>query len=446
MRTLVEISTALSAGKINAEKLTHDCLDHIADKNGEGKRAFIKIYTDAALATARASDVLRAQSMVASPIAGIPISIKDLFDVQGDVTLAGSVVLRDAPAATHDAPAIARLRAAGAVIIGRTNMTEFAYGAHGTNAHYGTPLNPWDRQTKRIPGGSTSGGAVSITDSMASATIGSDTGGSVRIPAALCGITGYKPTQARVPLEGAFPLSTTRDSIGPLGHSAQCCIWLDQIMAGERPSRPATPSLKGLRFGVPQTILLDGLAPPVAEAFQRALTALSKQGAVLEDIPFSVIAEEAAGNAKANFSAVEAYALHRERLATQGDNFDPNVRKRLLLGAAMKAADYYDLLQLRLALMAKANQQSQRYDALLAPTVPIIAPSLAEMQSGDEVFFRNNSLLLRNTAPFNGLNRPCWSLPCHRQGDAPVGLMIVGETDQDHRLHGIGLAVEAALI
>jgi aspartyl-tRNA(Asn)/glutamyl-tRNA(Gln) amidotransferase subunit A len=140
-----------------------------------------------------------------------------------------------------------------------------------------------------------------------------------------------------VPLEGAFPLSTTRDSIGPLGHSAQCCIWLDQIMAGERPSRPATPSLKGLRFGVPQTILLDGLAPPVAEAFQRALTALSKQGAVLEDIPFSVIAEEAAGNAKANFSAVEAYALHRERLATQGDNFDPNVRKRLLLGAAMKA-------------------------------------------------------------------------------------------------------------
>jgi aspartyl-tRNA(Asn)/glutamyl-tRNA(Gln) amidotransferase subunit A len=448
MKTLAEISTALANGKVTSEKLTQDCLAQITNKNGEGERAFIKVCADSALATARASDALRAHGIVASPIAGIPISIKDLFDVQGDVTRAGSIVLRDAPPATRDAPAIARLRAAGAVIIGRTNMTEFAYGAHGINAHYGTPLNPWDRTSKRIPGGSTSGGAVSVTDGMAMAAIGSDTGGSVRIPSALCGITGFKPTQARVPLEGAFPLSTTRDSIGPLGHSAQCCIWLDQIMAGEPASMPEQPSpnsLKGLRFGIPQSVVLNGLAPEVANAFQRALTTLSKHGALIEDTPFTVLADEAAGNARANFSAVEAYALHRERLAKHADQFDPNVRKRLLLGADMKAADYYDLLQLRLRLFAKANAQSARFDALLLPTVPIIAPTFAEMQSGDEAFFRNNSLLLRNCAPFNGFNRPCWSLPCHREGDAPVGLMIVGETDQDRRLHGIGLAVEAGL-
>jgi aspartyl-tRNA(Asn)/glutamyl-tRNA(Gln) amidotransferase subunit A len=445
MKTLAQISAALANGKTTSEKLTQDCLARIADKSGEGERAFIKVYAGSALATARASDALRAQGIVASPIAGIPISIKDLFDVQGDVTRAGSIVLQNAPPAARDAPAIARLRAAGAVIIGRTNMTEFAYGAHGINTHYGTPLNPWDRANKRITGGSTSGGAVSVTDGMAVAAIGSDTGGSVRIPSALCGITGFKPTQARVPLEGAFPLSTTRDSIGPLGHSAQCCIWLDQIMAGESASMPDQPSLKGLRFGVPQSVVLNGLAPEVASAFQRALTTLSKHGALIEDTPFTVLADEAAGNTKANFSAVEAYALHRERLATHGDQFDANVRKRLLLGAEMKAADYYDLLQLRLRLFAKANAQSARFDALLLPTVPIIAPAFAEMQSGDEAFFRNNSLLLRNCAPFNGFNRPCWSLPCHRGGEAPVGLMIVGETDQDRRLHGIGLAVEAGL-
>jgi aspartyl-tRNA(Asn)/glutamyl-tRNA(Gln) amidotransferase subunit A len=445
MKTLADISLALASGKTTSEKLTRACLANIARENGEGKRAFIKVYADSALATARASDQLRAAGIVPSPIAGIPISIKDLFDVEGDVTRAGSIILADAPPATHDAPAIARLRAAGAVIVGRTNMTEFAYGAHGTNAHYGTPLNPWDRANSRIPGGSTSGGAVSVTDGMAMATIGSDTGGSVRIPSALCGITGFKPTQARVPLAGAFPLSTTRDSIGPLGHSVQCCIWLDQIMAGDTTSIPSIPSLKGMRFGVPQTIVLGGLAPQVANAFQRALDTLSRHGALIEDTPFTVLADEAAGNTKANFSAVEAYALHRERLAAHGDKFDANVRKRLLLGAEMKAADYYDLLQLRAQLFIKANQQSARYDALLLPTVPIIAPTLAEMQSGDEAFFRNNSLLLRNCAPFNGLNRPCWSLPCHEEGGAPVGLMIVGETGEDQRLQGIGLAVEAVL-
>jgi aspartyl-tRNA(Asn)/glutamyl-tRNA(Gln) amidotransferase subunit A len=445
MKTLATVSQELALGKTTSVQLTEECLAHIADKEGEGARVFTKVYVHAARAAAMSSDAMRTNGIVPSPLAGIPISIKDLFDVQGDVTRAGSIILNDAPPAKQDALAIARLRAAGAIIIGRTNMTEFAYGAHGMNAHYGTPLNPWDRATKRIPGGSTSGGAVSVTDGMAFATIGSDTGGSVRIPAGTCGITGFKPTQARVPLDGAFPLSTTRDSIGPLGHSAACCIWLDHIMAGEAvPAIAATP-LKGLRLGVPTTLLLDGLDAAVAGAFSRALATLSQQGAVIEEFVFTELAEELRGSAKANFSAVEAYALHRERLAAHPEKFDPRVYRRLMLGANMNAADYYELVFLRKRLMASANQTTARFDALLAPTLPILAPTLAEMESGDEALFRNNGLMLRNCAPFNVFDRPCWSLPCHRHGEGPVGLMVIGETNGDQRLQSIGLAIEAAL-
>ncbi len=445
MKTLPELSSDLALGNTTSEELVRACLENIADPAGEGARVFIKIYTDAALASARASDAARACGQVASKIAGIPISIKDLFDIEGDVTRAGSKILANAAPANADAPAIARLRAAGAIILGRTNMTEFAYGAHGMNAHYGTPLNAWDRRNGRIPGGSTSGGAVSVTDGMATATIGSDTGGSVRIPAALCGITGFKPSQARIPLAGAFPLSFTRDSIGPLGHSVTCCAWLDAIMAGAAPETPAAFTLKGSRFGVPNTILLGGLATEVAGAFSRALTALSKAGAIIEEFDFPELQREVDGSKKANFSAVEAYALHRGRLATHVDQFDPRVAKRLLLGANISAADYVDLLHLRQSLITSANATTARFDALLAPTAPVVAPLIAEMEASEEFFLRMNGLLLRNCAPFNVLDRPCWSLPCHRPGDAPVGLMVIGESMGDTRLQGIGLAIEAVL-
>ena len=445
MKTLPELAHDLAAGKTTSEALTRGCLEKINDPAGEGARAFIKVYAEAALAAARASDVARAAGQIPSPLAGIPISVKDLFDVGGEITRAGSIVLNNAAPATVDAPAIARLKAAGAIVIGRTNMTEFAYGANGINQHYGTPLNGWDRANKRIPGGSTSGGAVSVTDGMAAATIGSDTGGSVRIPSALCGITGFKPTQQRVPLAGAFPLSFTRDSIGPLGNSVACCAWLDAVMAGAPITIPEAVELKGLRFGVPTTLLLDGLAPEVADALSRALTTLSAAGAVIEEFAFPALACERDGSAKANFSAVEAFALHRARLETDGDKFDQRVRKRLLLGAGMLAADYVDLLQLRRTLIASANRTTAHFDAVLAPTVPIIAPTIAEMESSDEVFIKVNGLLLRNCAPFNVLDRPCLSIPCHRVGAAPVGLMVVGETMHDARVLALGGAIEGAL-
>ncbi|MEP7154525.1 MAG: amidase [Betaproteobacteria bacterium] len=446
MKTLDEISKSLARGETTSEKLVDACLARIADPAGEGSRAFIKVYADSAIAAARASDASRTNGRVASVLAGIPLSVKDLFDIGGEVTRAGSIVLADAAPATVDAPAIARLRAAGMILIGRANMTEFAYGANGMNQHYGTPLNPWDRASRRIPGGSSSGGAVSVTDGMAAATIGSDTGGSVRIPSALCGITGFKPTQRRVPLAGAFPLSFTRDSIGPLANSVACCAALDAVMANEAlPAGGDALSLKGLRLGVPTTMLQDGLAAEVAAAFSRALGTLSAAGAVLEEFDFPELAQERDTSSKANFSAVEAYSLHRERLQKSGDQFDRRVYKRLLLGADMKAADYVDLIHLRRVLMDAADRRTSRFDAMLSPTVPVIAPTLAEMESSDENFFRINGLLLRNCAPFNVLDRPCLSLPCHAPGSAPVGLMVIGETMGDAKVLRIGRAIEAAL-
>ncbi len=446
MKTLAALSADLAAGHTTSENLVRDCLDRISDPDGEGGRAFIKVYAEPALAAARAADASRSAGLVASPLAGIPISIKDLFDIGGEVTRAGSIVLNDASPASCDAPAIARLRAAGLILVGRTNMTEFAYGANGMNPHYGTPRNPWDRATGRIPGGSTSGGAVSVTDGMAAATIGSDTGGSVRIPSALCGITGFKPTQRRVPLEGAFPLSFSRDSIGPLGLSVGCCAWLDAAMADQQVTLPPPLAVKGLRLGVPTTIMLDGLAEEVAGAFSRALTTLSAAGAEIVEFDFAELARERDGSTRANFSAVEAYALHRERLQTAGDKFDRRVYMRLMAGAAMTAADYVDLVKLRSALMASANRTTARFDAVLAPTVPVIAPTVAEMESADEVFFRVNSQLLRNCAPFNVLDRPGLSIPCHRNGEAPVGLMVIGETMGDAKVFAIGQAIETLLL
>lgn len=445
MKTLTALAAALNAGTSTSVALTEACLANIADERGEGKRAFVKIYAESALAAARLSDIARANGVVRSNLAGLPVSIKDLFDVAGDVTRAGSIFFDDALPAAQDAPAIARLREAGVVIVGRTNMTEFAYGAHGTNAHHGTPLNAFDRATGRIPGGSTSGGAVSVTDGMAAATIGSDTGGSVRIPAALCGLAGFKPTQARVPLQGAFPLSHTRDSIGPLGVSVSCCVLLDAAMAGEAIVLPAAARLHGIVFGVPTTIMPDQLAPQVERDFERALTVLSAAGAVIKEFRFSELQDEMDGSRAANFSGYEAYHLHRERLASHLEMFDQRVSKRLLLGANIKDSDYLALVALRTRLMASADKTTARFDALLMPTVPIVAPTLAELNASDESFIRLNTLLLRNTAPFNVLNRPAWSIPCHQPDTAPVGLMVVGETNQDAKLQRIGLAVEAAI-
>ncbi|HYI72529.1 MAG TPA: amidase, partial [Skermanella sp.] len=298
--TIASLAADLAEGRTTSAALTEAALDRIADPAGEGARTFTSVDRGAALAQAEASDRLRAHGIVPSPLAGLPISVKDLFDLAGQVTTAGSVVLKDSAPAKADAPAMARLRAAGAVLIGRTNMTEFAFSGLGINPHYGTPGNPFDRQ--RIPGGSSSGAAVSVADGMAVAAIGSDTGGSVRIPAALCGLAGFKPTQARVPRDGAVPLSWTLDSVGPLANSIVCCAVVDAVLAGEAAYPPEALPLEGLRIGVPQQIVLDGLDATVSSAFSRTLTRLSQAGAHLSDLDMPALTRIAEAGANGGFA------------------------------------------------------------------------------------------------------------------------------------------------
>ena len=442
--TLAELRMALDEGRATSLKLTDAALAHIADPDGEGVRVFTKVYSGQARTAAQASDLLRGAGLVRSAIDGLPISIKDLFDVAGETTMAGSVALADAPPATENAVIVQRLLAAGAVIVGRTNMTEFAYSGIGMNPHYGTPRNPWDRETGRIPGGSSSGAAVSVSDNMAVAAIGTDTGGSVRIPAALCGLTGFKPTARRVPLDGALPLATRLDSIGPIAASVRCCALLDAILSGDDGPLPAPARLRGMRLALPATIVQDGMDREVASAFQGALTRLSAAGALIEEIEVPEFAELAAINATGGLSGAEAWAWHRALIERAGDAYDPRVLSRMRRGQTMSAADLLELLQARTRWTASVERRIAGHDAMIMPTVPIVAPTLNEL-ADDDAYYRANALILRNPTFINFLDGCALSLPCHAPGPAPVGLMLAAAGGRDRAVLALGMAMEGCL-
>ena len=331
MWTVAGLSRELAEGRTTSRKLVEQALARIADPAGEGARAFLKVYAEQARADAEHSDRLRRQGVVRSGVEGLPVSLKDLYDVAGDVTRAGSKLLAGAPPAKQDAAAVARLRAAGAVFVGRTNMVEFAFGTTGLNPHYGTPRNPWDRKTGRVPGGSSSGAAVAQADGMCVMALGSDTRGSIRQPAALCGVVGWKPTQRRVPLDGAFPLSYTLDTVGPLANTVACCAAYDAVLAGEAPARLAALSGKGLRLLVPRGSLLEDLDAEVGRAFDAALKRLSAAGAVITDMAVPAFDRQAEYFKNGGFAGAEAYAIHRRWQERLGE-YDPRIAKRVLFG------------------------------------------------------------------------------------------------------------------
>jgi aspartyl-tRNA(Asn)/glutamyl-tRNA(Gln) amidotransferase subunit A len=444
MRTLRQSAEELASGATSARALVEESLERITDPDGEGARAFISVSAESARAAADAHDALRRAGREAGPFAGIPFAVKDLFDVAGERSMAGSRALADAEPAKRHAPVISRMIAAGFVPVGRTNMTEFAYSGIGANPHYGTPLSPWDRQVRRIPGGSSSGSAVAVADGMVSVALGSDTGGSCRIPAALCGIVGYKPTARRIPLDGVVPLSSSLDSIGPLGASVGCCALVDAVLAGEVPAQPAPRLLAGLRLAIPREIVRDGLDETVAKSFETAVAALRKAGAQVTETSFPPLAEIGVATSKGGFVAPEAYAWHRGLLAEKGALYDPRVRSRIETGAVAAAADYIDLVQARRRIIAAMDALTAGYDALLMPTSPIVAPRFDELAE-DAAYFRLNGLLLRNASLGNFLDRCAISLPCHAAGEAPVGLMLMGETGADRALFAVAAAVEAHL-
>ncbi|MCD0419233.1 amidase [Rubrivivax sp. JA1024] len=442
--TLAVLAADLEAGRTTARKLVEDCLARIDDPAGEGARAFIHVDRDAALQAADAMDRLRAANAAPSPFAGIPISIKDLFDIKGQVTRAGSRALDDNPPAEADAPTVARLRRAGFVVIGRSNMTEFAYSGIGINPHYGTPKAAYRRDVGHVPGGSSSGAAVSVADGMAHAGLGTDTGGSCRIPAAFNGIVGYKPSQARVPREGAVPLSFSLDSIGPLARSVACCAALDAILA-DQPVVPLSPrSLKGMRIAVPSTLALDELDAVVKAAFDRALATLASHGVIVEQIEVPEFNDVAPLSAKGGLTAAESYAWHRYLVVAQGDVYDPRVRERILRGETQSAADYIDIVTARKSLIERATARLAPYDAVAMPTTAIAAPTIAEL-ADDKAFTKANLLALRNCTLINMIDGCAISLPCHRDGEAPVGLMLAGVNGADRDLFVVAAGVEAVI-
>lgn len=443
-RTLAGAARALAAGEITSRALVEACLERAMDPAGEGARAFTRIDAQQARVTADAIDRMRKAGTQPGRFAGVPIGVKDLFDVAGQPTTAGSRVLADRPPAERDAAAIARLRACGFVIVGRNNMTEFAYSGLGMNHHFGTPANPWRRDERRIPGGSSSGAAVAVADAMTVAALGTDTGGSCRIPAALSGVTGFKPTAARVPRDGVVPLSTSLDSVGPLAASVSCCAILDSIVAGEPVEEPAAFAVAGLRVGLVGRYAMNGIDDTVAAAWERALGWLSAAGAHIMEIGLDVLDEIPRINARGGLVGAEAYAWHRPLLESKSHLYDPWVLQRFEAGRSQSAADYIDTIESRRRVQQAVRSRTAAVDVLLAPTVPIVAPRCAEL-ADVEAANRTNLFLLRNPALVNFLDGCAISLPCHLPGEAPVGLMLIAGTGEDRRLLAIASAVESLL-
>lgn len=404
---------------------------------------FLHTTFDAAAQVARAADAASLAGKPLHPLAGLPVSVKDLYDVAGEVTRAASAVRHDAAPAAADAAVVRRLRDAGAALVGRTNMTEFAFSGVGINPHFGTPVNAASTDgVARIPGGSSSGAAVSVALGLAVAALGSDTGGSIRIPAALCGITGFKPTARRVPLTGAFPLSYTLDTACAMARTVSDCVVVDSVIADDAVV-PRVTAAAAIRLAIPRQYLLDDLDPVVARAFDRALGRLSAAGVHVEHIDLPELAELPDLNAGGGFSAAEAFSIHRRVIATRRELYDPRVASRIDRGATMSAADYVDLTRARIGWIARVEARLARFDAVACPTVPMVAPAIEPLRTDDAQFFRTNALLLRNTSAFNFLDGCSISMPCHAPDELPVGLMLSHGPMRDAQLLGTALALES---
>ncbi|HXE19265.1 MAG TPA: amidase [Castellaniella sp.] len=460
--TIFELQAALASGATTSLTLTQQALDRAEDPAGQGKTVFTRIYHDQALAAARASDALRQAGLSRSPLEGLPISVKDLFDVAGEPTLAGSTVLRDAAPARRHAVVVQRLLNAGAVVTAKTNMVEFAFSGVGLNPHYGTPASPWDRETGRIPGGSSSGAGVAVADGLSVASIGSDTGGSVRIPAAFCGVAGFKPTARRVPTQGALPLSTSLDSLGGLAPSVACCAVIDAVLsdsldrdrfnnAGEAGPEDASFGILAplaanrLNLAVPANGVLDGADDTVRATFDRALQCLREAGAAVSTLAIPEFDRLADLNARGGVTGAEAWAWHQSLVTTREAEYDPRVASRILRCRTLTAADYIELIAARQAWIAAVERRLRGYDALLMPTVPIVAPAIQPLLDSDEAYFAANRLILRNPTYINFLDGCALSIPCHSRGQAPVGLMIAGPAMSDRHILNVGSAIEQAL-
>jgi aspartyl-tRNA(Asn)/glutamyl-tRNA(Gln) amidotransferase subunit A len=441
--TLEELKQHLVRGHSSSAELVHEALAAARDSAGEGSRTYTRLYEDTAPADARKAD-RRGYAGKAPALLGLPVSIKDSFNVANEITTAGSLVLRHAAPAVADSPVVARLEAAGAILMGRTNMSELGLSALGFNAHGGTPANPYERRNARIPGGSSSGAAVSVTDGMAAVAVCTDTGGSARVPAALCGLAGFKPSAARISREGLVPLSQTCDSVGIMGASVGCCAAIDAVLSGDAPRLAQDVFLKGTRFAVP-TELLDDMDAAVARAFERALGVLSAAGATIDPRPVPGLRDLDYAGILGGLLAFEAHRWHAPLLARHAALYDPESLSVIRAGASLSALDYEALLRQRF-LGARKLQEAFRYaDYLVMPTAPIAAPPMGALMNDRNESRRVNALLLRNPSIVNFMDWCALSIPCQRRGEAPVGLGIAAKGGMDAVLLRMGQLIETCV-
>jgi aspartyl-tRNA(Asn)/glutamyl-tRNA(Gln) amidotransferase subunit A len=413
------------------------------EERAEEERVFLRVYDEAARIAADAVDARRRAGLSLGPLDGMIVSIKDLFDVAGETTTAGSIALKDAPPAVKDATIVSRLRQAGAVIIGKTNMVEFAFSGLGLNPHFGTPGNAADPD--RIPGGSSSGAGVSVAEGTSDISIGSDTGGSVRIPAALNGVVGFKPTARRVPLDGVFPLAPSLDSVGPLARTVQDCAFADAVMAGEEPEALRPFPLSGLRIGVPRGRLFDEQEEMVGDAFEATLERLARAGARIVDHGIEdLLAAMAETTVHASIASIEAAEIHADWLDTKANLIDPRVRWWIARSGKVPAPTYIRMIRRRRELAAAMHERLAAVDVLALPTTTISAPLTAPLLTDDKLYNRMDWLMLRNTMFGNQFDLTGISLPipgCLR----PVGFMLVARNGEDRQLLDIAASVESAL-
>lgn len=444
IQNVTDLGRKLRASKLTSTALVDEAFERLDATGHEAEKIFLKTYRDDARTMAEWLDDGRARGISVPPLAGIPVAIKDLFDVKGEVTRAGSQVLDANAPAAEDAAIVRRLRRAGMVVVGKTNMTEFAYSGLGVNAHFGTPLNPIDSEIERVPGGSSSGSAVAVARGIVPVSIGTDTGGSCRIPAAFCGVVGFKPTSTRVPRDGCIPLSHTLDCIGPFANDVSSIAVMDSILSGGDGTDVDSFPEGGVRLGVLEGYVTDEMDEGVSRAWQSVLTRLSQRGVRLTPVSIPQLAELPRINAKGGYVGADAYAWHKTYLETRGEFYDPWVRARFEAGLSQSIDEYIQLANERSRLRALVADKHALFDALILPTVQIVPPKLADLED-PERSRSTNLLCLRNTAVGNFLDLPSISVPCHEAGVLPVGAMLFGMTGNDRHLLSVARGLEQVI-